>query len=350
MIPGIVSPVCDAITGVIPGPQWLDALASLSPGRPLAIRAGISAGPDDVIREDAIVKGTLAYRQRGHQVIFVLEEGMSNYHLLPGNTGKANLLPNAVLGLDGNPFQNDWIVRSRDATQGLFTRLAREGALPDGVIIGNEPNLEGVSLNPGDLVLTAKGSSRAPQVYAGELVQLGGMVAKYFPTIQYIWPAGFSQLVKFFAGVAGNSPWFQQYWNDIHATLQAHGVPQPYPWQGLNVHLEGDISKQFAGKTDTYADYVFSSLTEIKTLLKIPGPSIAGEWGVPAGVLDPIRMTASYRKLQQYAYLAFFFQAGCLKPSDPLDYGCWTWTVSNGYFVPMRMTPWVPLLTQLFAS
>lgn len=77
---GIVSPLLDEVSKAIPGKAWFDALTSLRPGKPLAIRASISSDASGTINIDAYKRSLANYQSRGHQVWLLLEASLCRIH------------------------------------------------------------------------------------------------------------------------------------------------------------------------------------------------------------------------------------------------------------------------------
>ena len=333
-IQGICSPLIDHATGALPGAAWFDALDSLRPSRPLAIRGSIQADAHGVVDIDAYKRSLAAYAARGHQVWLVLEASLCRIHEGAG-AGDSSLSPNAVLYPQGNASINKWIDAYSLTCCDVLGKLGPD--CPAIVILGNEFNVLAPSLQLGQPIPADKPEALAPEAAAMLTWQTATRIKNLCPQVRNIYPAAMSDLVKFQTSVSDD--WIGGYLTKQIQYLEALGLAAPWPWQGVLLNQEGAL-------TAAYENYIFYGVSHLKSTLGITGPTCITEFGTPSAGLDVGVMTTAFNAANALAYALFFYLFG-----QDRGYGTHgTPSIVADELVPGTETAWCPLLRERYQN
>lgn len=326
---GIVAPIADQQAKACAGEAWCEAVGGISP-RIAFVRGSIGADHQGNVDVGLLKRGLQAYADVRLPVHAVLELNL-------GPLASHN--PNDHLGYHGDMFKNPFI----DAYTNVVIKLLNElGDLCPAVVwLGNEFNVQ-AALNPtgsgkvipqlalGDLADPSKPEALSPEAAWSLTYHASYWIAKECPQVLTIYPAALSYDLAF--KTSQYDDWIGGFIDTGFAYLARHGAKAPWPFTGLSLNTEGIMDT-------AYAAYIRSGMAQHKQDHGIGGPTVIGEWGVPAAGLDVGAMTTTARLLSGICEEMSFFAA-----HQSGGYGIFALTFAGGLFVPGAPTEWLAAL------
>ena len=319
---GVTSFLVDPNNGCCITPAWAKYLADLGIR---SVRASISTAPDGSFPSDLYKRALDCYSGAGIRVIGVIHEGFTPVG--------SPAVPNAVMGLGGNPLLNAWIDRVTLRAEGAARQLVGHGLAE--IIAGNEGNLLGL-IKPGaptPAPPSDKSAATSPEVWGALAWQMAhrlkGIVPVYVGALSFI-PAGIPHW------------WNLDYLDRAYAMVERH-AGHDYPWAGIVLNAEGWWHQD-------QTDRLIQLLGNVRD--GRPGerdkPILIGECGMKQGAIGGTgiaSMRASMGQLARFAARAYWFQAPGHSPylGDPAlyqDYGLHQWFQRGASFAVGAPYPW----------
>jgi hypothetical protein len=265
-----------------------------------------------------------------------------------------NLAPQGVLNPNdahlGANSVNAWGLEQTQRTIAILQSLGPHLS-PAILWAGNEPNVQAAdnpqgdgsvikTLKLGDWADPRKPEAMSPEAYFTFLHYFASMVKAHCWWVKTIYPAALSCAVNF--QTSEYDDWIGGYIDKGMAALHNLGLQPPWPWDGLSLNMEGNVSPE-------YAKYTAFGLSQHKKEHQIQGPTVIGEWGIPAGQpnkpVDEQAASTTFKALNQYTESMSFFAAHITG-----GYGCMKLGYDNGVFIPGDKTDWLPRLKTLLEN